>query len=677
VGIAAPQVEHGPRHVTTIAAAPEVVWDTLVDVASWSTWNPTLRTSASELSPGRSLWMHLRLGPATIPLRQHVQRVEYARLLTWRTTNGLPGLMDVDRVFRLTPAGEGTTLLEQSETASGLLAPVLAPLLSRSIEAGFEALAEGLRRRVEGSSATGPSGPRSTPRPRGRSRIGPARRPRGSTMGTRPRRVGQTAWRRSINQHETFDHDSIDSLFYDWDRIGDPDGQPRTPLKFYVPRTTEDVVRCVEECAGLGQVLIVRSKGHSSNDLVTPPGGAVLLTEKLTGVLDVDERDLTATVYAGTPSADVDEHLAQRGLGLPVIGDHAHITVGGFFSVGGITASSFRYGLFVDVVRRVEYVDWDGRIHTVDRGDGAERFHRLATGLGRHGVVTKLTLDVVRIEKYTTYWHNDATRYRDLDGFIAASRELAANPPDDARFLRGLWVDFPKGSGGSLELGTFSVYRDADPSTAQRAIESMAHGGLHRLGWMGGRLPTKLDEVVKKAGMAGVVFAPPYATVKNAEFFTEKILDATVGDPQRFLVVISPIGIYEQQFRTLWRLLVDFRERYGCFTFLTLYVKSICSPYLAQGDPANERWVEFLFYVGIDPDLMTPSLLDQIADELDQNCIDTGSYRYMHTRTGRDPGRLAAIDPNAPYNGGTSVHPLDRHVGIPGDRSAQERVGDP
>jgi hypothetical protein len=652
----------GLRRTTTISAAPEVVWDSLVDVASWSAWNPTLRTSHRHLTPGRTVWMRLRLGRVTVPLRQRIQRMERGRLLTWRTTNGWPGLMDVDRVFRLVPGDDGTTTLEQSESASGFLAPVLAPLLARPILAGFDALGEALRHRVEGTDGTGPPAQqRAAAPPPARSLRGSARPRRSTTMGT-PRRTGQTDWRRSINQHETFDHDSIDSLFYDWDRIGDPDGPPRSPLKFYVPRTTADVVRCVEECARLGQTLIVRSKGHSSNDLVTPPGGAVLLTEKLTGVLEVDAANLAATVYAGTPSADVDEHLAQYGLGLPVIGDHAHITVGGFFSVGGITASSFRHGLFVDVVRRVEYVDWSGQVHTVDRDEGAERFHRLATGLGRHGVITKLTLDVVQIEKYTSYWHNDATRYRDLDAFIQASHERCADPPEDARFLRGLWVDFPKRSAGSLELGTFSVYRDADPSIAQRAVERAAHGGLHRLGWMGGRLPTKLDEIVKKAGMAGVVFAPPYATVKNAEFFTEKILDATVGDPQRFLVVISPIAIYEQQFRALWRLLVDFRERYECFTFLTLYVKSIRSPYLAQGDPDNERWVEFLFYVGIDPDLMTPALLDQIADELDQNCVDTGSYRYMHTRTGRDPARLAAIDPNAPYNDGRSVHPLDRLV---------------
>jgi hypothetical protein len=95
--------------------------------------------------------MRLRLGPVRVPLRQRIQRVEPPHLLTWRTTNGLPGLMDVDRTFRLTPAIDGTTKLEQSETASGLLAPLLGPLLARPIVAGFEALGDALRRRVEGT----------------------------------------------------------------------------------------------------------------------------------------------------------------------------------------------------------------------------------------------------------------------------------------------------------------------------------------------------------------------------------------------------------------------------------------------------------------------------------------------------------------------------------------------
>jgi len=637
------------HHDTVVAASAQRVWDVLVDVDAWPQWNPTLLDADRPLVPGDHVAMTLQLGPFQVPMLQHVQEVAGPHRLAWRSRNVADGFMDVDRTFVIDPLPGGGVVLRQGETALGPVAPVAMPVLKRWILAGYVDLAQALKARVEDGSVT----------------IDPADlealdlQPTEATVDN-PAASDNGDWRKRINQHETFDHDSIDSLFHDWDRIGDPDGPPRAPLKFYVPQDTDDVVRCVRECRDLGQVLFVRSKGHSSNDLVTPVGGAVLLTEKLHGVIDVDTEAMTATVWSGTPSADVDAHLAGLGLGLPVIGDHAHITVGGFTSVGGITASSFKYGLFVDIVQRLEYVDWDGAVHVVDRSDGVDEFNRLLMGLGRHGVITQVTITIIAVDKDDTYWRNDATRYRDMDEFIADSRELCAHPPPDAQFMRGLWVDFPLGESRTLELGTFSVYRDTDMTVATKATELASYGGLHRLGWMAGRLPGGIDKAVKMAGMAGVVMAPKYATVKNAEFFTEKILDATVGDPQRFLVVISPIDDYEDQFRTLWDLLVDYRDRYGCFTFITLYVKSIDSPYLAQGDPDNRRWVEFLFYVGIDPDLMTPVLLDQIADELDQHCIDTGSYRYMHTRTGRDPDRLAAIDPNAPYNDGVSVHPTDR-----------------
>ncbi|NIX19302.1 MAG: hypothetical protein GWN07_05455, partial [Actinobacteria bacterium] len=51
--------------------------------------------------------------------------------------------------------------------------------------------------------------------------------------------------------------------------------------------------------------------------------------------------------------------------------------------------------------------------------------------------------------------------------------------------------------------------------------------------------------------------------MKNAEFFTEKTLDATVGDPQRFMVVISPMDHYEEHFRRVWAILERYREETG------------------------------------------------------------------------------------------------------------------
>ena len=103
------------------------------------------------------------------------------------------------------------------------------------------------------------------------------------------------------NSHRTFTHDSLDSLGYDWERIGDPAIPPRFPLKIYLPQTTEDVSIVLDEALRLGQRVRIRSKGHSSNDLVLEDRGVVLVTEKLAGILDVNPEALTATVRSAAP----------------------------------------------------------------------------------------------------------------------------------------------------------------------------------------------------------------------------------------------------------------------------------------------------------------------------------------------------------------------------------------
>ena len=69
----------------------------------------------------------------------------------------------------------------------------------------------------------------------------------------------------------------------------------------------------MRETKQLGQELKVRSKGHSSNDLVLSDRGAVLLMQGMDQILDVDEQGLTATVQGGAISALIDDHLAQLG----------------------------------------------------------------------------------------------------------------------------------------------------------------------------------------------------------------------------------------------------------------------------------------------------------------------------------------------------------------------------
>jgi len=446
---------------------------------------------------------------------------------------------------------------------------------------------------------------------------------------------------RRINSHEKFVHDSIASLGYDWARIADPDARPRYPFRVYLPQTTDDVVTAVNEARSLGLTLTVRAHGHSSNGLVVVDRGTILLTEKFNRVLDIDEVALTVTVQPGAQSADVDDALAAHGLGLPVIGDHAHVTTGGFASVGGITASSFRHGLFVDVIERVEYVTWDGEIVVCSRTQHADQFYRVLLGLGRYGVITSLTIGVERVDKAATVWRNRQTHYRSLEAFVDAAVALLGRPPADARFMRGMWVDSPQ-----FGLGQFSVYVETPPSTAARLENDVAYGFLHSLGVVAGRLPPVIDRPLKYVGLLGIVFSPRYATIKNAESFSDKILDATVGEPTRYLVAIARQARLGEVCQRLMALLRRYREDHGCFSVITVYLKGIRSAYLSGGRADDERWVEVLFYIAIRPDHFDEGILDRLVAEFDAICVDTEAYRYMHSRTTGDPAVRELIDPH-------------------------------
>jgi hypothetical protein len=454
------------------------------------------------------------------------------------------------------------------------------------------------------------------------------------------------SWRMRITSHETFDHDSIDSLGYDWSRIANPAIAPKFPLKVYLPRSTEDLVAIVKEAKALGQSLKVRSKGHSSNDLVLSEGGAVVVTEKLNQVLEINENELWARVQSGAISAQVDDRLATMGLGLPIIGDHNHITVGGFASVGGISPASHRFGLFIDQVRSLEYVTWDGEVISCSPTERPDHFYKVLAGTGQHGIIATMTLNLIRVDKYGTVLENEQNRYRNVEDFIAGAKKFIEDP-GDALYERGVWIDFqlPK---RRLTVGQFSAYYETDQSRAHKLRNRASYGYLHRIGYMAGRLPPGADRMLKYIGTAGVIFSPKFATIKNIEFFTDKILDSTVGDPTRMFIVLAPLDAFEDLFRDSFNLMVDWRERTGCFTFVSVYVKCITSDYLSQGSD-QKRFCELMFYVGVNNKNMNQQILDEMTSDFDDITIKHGGFRYMHSRTVKDQ-RLQKIDPNAFYS---------------------------
>lgn len=139
---------------TVLDAPPERVWEVFADFASWDRWNPTLFQCSGPPVPGTEVRMKLRLGPLKIPMRQEIREVVPPRRLVWRSRQLVPArLLDVVRRFEIEPAGEGRSRFVQSESTTGLLAPVEVKLLGKGIVRGYENLARELARQVSAREA--------------------------------------------------------------------------------------------------------------------------------------------------------------------------------------------------------------------------------------------------------------------------------------------------------------------------------------------------------------------------------------------------------------------------------------------------------------------------------------------------------------------------------------------
>jgi FAD/FMN-containing dehydrogenase len=443
--------------------------------------------------------------------------------------------------------------------------------------------------------------------------------------------------------HARLSHDGVEALGYDWARVGEDPGQGRFPAKVYLPEDTAGVVRAVQETACLGQRLVVRGAGHSSNDLVFADGGALLSTARMSQVLIVDARALTVKVQAGAMIGAVDEALARYGLGLPVVPDHHDITVGGFASVGGMSPASLHDGMFVDTVVGLEYVSWDGRVMECGPTVRGDEFRQVLAGTGRHGVITTLTCSAVPIDKRTVL-RNDRRLHVRYASWVRDCVGLFKEPAD-VRMARAVWLDVP---GGRLGVGQVARYRATEQRRTRLLRRNAAYGALHALGERAGRLPEPVDEVAKYLGTMSLIASPRYAARGDVERFTDAIIDHTVGDPTRMLVVLAPVDRCAEVMHELRRRCLDLREREGCFTFLSIQAKGVRSAYLA-GDDHDQRYAEVMAVLGFDRRRMHPDVLEELATWVDDLCIERGCLRYMHTKTSSDARRRALVDPNARY----------------------------
>jgi hypothetical protein len=148
----------GRRHLRSaidLDADPGHVWQILTDVRSYPSWNPFIRYADGPLVAGGRLRIKLLLGGRLVTLRPRVTTVDEPRELRWLARQVVPGLFDVDRRFLLRPTGASGCRFVQSETATGILAPLVMRFLRRHILYGYRALEKALAERAEQAGHAG------------------------------------------------------------------------------------------------------------------------------------------------------------------------------------------------------------------------------------------------------------------------------------------------------------------------------------------------------------------------------------------------------------------------------------------------------------------------------------------------------------------------------------------
>jgi hypothetical protein len=137
-----------------ISAPAERVWSVLMDFPAYPTWNPFIRSVSGSSAVGSTLNVTLEpVGGKAMSFSPRVLVCEREKEFRWKGRVLLPGVFDGEHHFRLSSPDGASTLFAHGEEFTGILVPlVMRGAMRAGTEAGFMAMNQALKARVEGRS---------------------------------------------------------------------------------------------------------------------------------------------------------------------------------------------------------------------------------------------------------------------------------------------------------------------------------------------------------------------------------------------------------------------------------------------------------------------------------------------------------------------------------------------
>ena len=132
-----------------INAPAEIVWEVITDLARYPEWNPFCVECSSTMQPGHPIDMKVKLMAKPQAQREWVTEFVPGSRFAYRMKPVPAGALSSARSHDVRPLNPARTQYRSFFRLQGWLQPLVTGLLGRKIEAGFEGMSEGIRRRSE------------------------------------------------------------------------------------------------------------------------------------------------------------------------------------------------------------------------------------------------------------------------------------------------------------------------------------------------------------------------------------------------------------------------------------------------------------------------------------------------------------------------------------------------
>ena len=135
-----------------IDARPEVVWEILMDFARYPEWNPFIQSISGDAKVDSRLKVRLEpAGGSPMTFEPKVVAMDVNNKFAWKGKVLISGIFDGQHEFILNPLADGRTRFIHREEFSGILVPIIWPMLEAKTKLGFIQMNEALRERAKGN----------------------------------------------------------------------------------------------------------------------------------------------------------------------------------------------------------------------------------------------------------------------------------------------------------------------------------------------------------------------------------------------------------------------------------------------------------------------------------------------------------------------------------------------